>query len=140
MYSCGLCFFSPHLFLKFDLICFSYSISRSPCYMFSVVSLSSSVSLSLRRGYFSCHALIGTLTHQCLSPKINTMDFLYVFVSWHINHSLVTLHFIVPLDDVWSRQHVFANNLDSFQGLCFYCFMLSSIFCVFKEHVWHHIM
>lgn len=43
----------------------------------------------------------------------------------------VPLPFITTPDDVWCRQHIFTNSLDSSQGLCFYCFLLSSSFHVF---------
>lgn len=89
-------------------------------------------SLSLWAGYFSCHALIGTLTHRRLNTEINTMDFLYVFLSWHIN--CLPRCFLLPLQMTYKVDSApFTSDLNSFQGLCFYCLLLPSAFQLFKE-------
>lgn len=129
--------FCVFLFFQFVLICFFMSRSNNDIYLslcshlssYTLLSRSSSVSLSLKKGYFSCHALIGTWTYRCLSSKNQHHGF-----SLYLCHGTLTVLLryryliITVLDDVWSRQHIFAKNLDSFQGFCFYCFLLSSIF------------
>lgn len=81
-------------------------------------------------GYYCCHALIGTLTLQRFSPKINMMDFLYVFVSWNIT---VILHLITSPDDIQRKQHAFANNLDFFRACAFMAFCFLRCFLSLKS-------